>query len=119
MHKSGVILASALTILAVILAVSQTESPAQLQVNTEHKLTPLEEDLAPWEEAAECTWDQAIECATAIKDTVLACSKAFETKGSDIVADIKCVKSLLADKKLCWPCICAEAEKKGWKVIGC
>jgi hypothetical protein len=26
---------------------------------------------------------------------------------------------LLADKKDCWPCICASAKKFGWKVIGC
>jgi hypothetical protein len=25
----------------------------------------------------------------------------------------------MADKKHCWPCICAEAKKRGWHVIGC
>ena len=68
---------------------------------------------------AECTEKMAAECAVEVEQTVRACAKAFETEGADIIADIKCAKDLLADKKLCWPCICYEAQKRGWHVIGC
>lgn len=68
---------------------------------------------------AECTKELEIECAIDVERTVVACAKAFETGGADVIADIKCAKDLLADKKHCWPCICAEAKKKGWHVIGC
>ena len=73
---------------------------------------------APWT-AEECTESLEVECVVDIERTVKACAKAFETEGADIVADIKCAKDLLADKKHCWPCICAEAKQKGWHIIGC
>ena len=68
---------------------------------------------------AECTKQLEVECAVDIEKTVKACSAAFETGGSDIIADIKCARDLMSDKKHCWPCICAEAKKKGWHIIGC
>lgn len=67
----------------------------------------------------DCTTQLAAECALDIERTVIACSAAFESGGSNIIADIKCAKDLMADKKHCWPCICYEAQKKGWKIIGC
>ena len=69
--------------------------------------------------AADCTTQLAAECALDIERTVKACAAAFESEGANIIADIKCAKDLLSDKKTCWPCICYEAEKKGWKIIGC
>lgn len=69
--------------------------------------------------ADECPESLAVECAVDIERTVKACSAAFETGGSDIIADIKCTKDLLSDKKHCWPCICYEATKRGWKIVGC
>ncbi len=68
---------------------------------------------------AECNFELEVECAVDVERTVVACAKAFETTGADVIADIKCAKDLLADKKHCWPCICSEAKKKGWHVIGC
>lgn len=56
---------------------------------------------------AECTKTLEVECAVDIEKTVVACAKAFETGGTDVIADIKCAKDLLSDKKHCWPCICA------------
>jgi hypothetical protein len=67
----------------------------------------------------DCTKELEIECAIDVERTVVACAKAFETSGADVIADIKCAKDLLSDKKHCWPCICAEAKKKSWHVIGC
>jgi hypothetical protein len=57
----------------------------------------------------DCTTQLAAECALDIEKTVVACSAAFESGGANIIADIKCAKDLLADKKTCWPCICYEA----------
>ena len=68
---------------------------------------------------AECTKQLEIECAVDIEKTVKACAAAFETGGSDVIADIKCARDLLSDKKHCWPCICAEAKQKHWHIIGC
>ena len=68
---------------------------------------------------AECTKTLEVECALDVERTVVACAKAFETGGADVIADIKCAKDLLSDKKHCWPCICSEAKKKGWHIVGC
>ena len=67
----------------------------------------------------DCTEALVVECAADIEMTVRACAAAFESQGANIIADIKCAKDLMADKKHCWPCICAEAKKRGWHVIGC
>lgn len=68
---------------------------------------------------AECTKTLEIECAVDIEKTVKACATAFETGGADIIADIKCTRDLMSDKKHCWPCICAMAKKEHWHIIGC
>jgi len=67
----------------------------------------------------DCTEALVVECAADIEMTVRACAAAFESQGTNVIADIKCAKDLMADKKHCWPCICAEAKKKGWHIIGC
>lgn len=77
-----------------------------------------EGETYPWD-ADECTESLAVQCAVDIELTVKSCAKAFETEGADVVADIKCAKDLLSDKKNCWPCICFEAKKRGWHIIGC
>lgn len=67
----------------------------------------------------DCSIQLAAECAFDIDRTVRACSAAFDGEGTNIIADLKCAKDLMASKKHCWPCICYEAQKRGWKVIGC
>lgn len=105
-----------LLVLAGLFAVQQVRPSAPISVELSQNLSQDEmiEILD-----AECTDKMAAECAVEVEQTVRACAKAFETEGADIVADIKCAKDLLADKKLCWPCICYEAQKRGWHVIGC
>lgn len=87
---------------------------AAIQEERVTKVTPFEEFLV-----ADCTAQLAVECAFDIEKTVVACAAAFESGGANIIADLKCTKDLLADKKTCWPCICYEAKKKGWHIIGC
>lgn len=106
MTKTAAFLASALTVFAILYSASNPENVGEVV------------SRAPWI-AEECTEKLEIECVVDVEKTVRACATAFETGGSDIIADIKCAKDLLADKKHCWPCICAEAKKKGWHVIGC
>ena len=105
MTKTAAFIASALSIIALFYSGFQPE-------------TAIEVPQAPWL-STECTKQLEVECAIDVERTVVACAKAFETEGADIIADIKCAKDLLADKKHCWPCICAEAKKKGWHVVGC
>ena len=59
----------------------------------------------------ECTDALAAECSVYIERTARSCAKAFATEGAGIISDIKCVKDLEIDKKKCWPCLCAEAQK--------
>ena len=105
MTKTAAILAVALSALALFYSQTQPETKIEVPQN-------------PWM-AGQCTKELEVECAVDIEKTVKACSKAVETSGIDIIADIKCVRDLLGDKKHCWPCVCAEAQKKGWKVVGC
>lgn len=74
--------------------------------------------IEPWM-YDECTQSMVIDCAASIESTVKTCSKAYADKGKNIQADLACIKDLMADRKRCWPCICAEAQKRGWKVWGC
>lgn len=107
MTKTAAVIATALTLIAALYSFNQPAVTAQ-----------IEEIVAPWA-PEQCTEKLEIECAIEIERTVRACAAAFETEGSDIIADIKCARDLLGDKKYCWPCICAEAKKKGWHVVGC
>lgn len=107
MTKTAVVIATALTLFAALYSVNQPTLAVEMP-----------EIVAPWS-AEQCTEKLEIECAIEVERTVRACAAAFETEGSDIIADIKCARDLLADKKYCWPCICAEAKKKGWHVVGC
>lgn len=102
----------ALTILAASIALYGVSSP-------ETQLSAVPEPFDYVNFNTDCNKELEIECAIDVERTVVACAKAFETGAADVIADIKCAKDLLADKKHCWPCICAEAKKKGWKVIGC
>lgn len=110
MSKITKFLVASLSVLGAYYSFTQNEDILEV----EH----AEGDVAPWIQE-ECTPQLELGCAVFIEQTVVMCSKAFETEGKDIVADIKCAKDLLADKKLCWPCICALANKKEWHVIGC
>lgn len=109
MTKTAAIIAAALSVFAAFYSATLPEAQTE---------APVEAESFPWN-AETCTEKLEIECAIEVERTVRACSKAFETAGADVIADIKCAKDLLGDKKFCWPCICSEAKKKGWHVIGC
>lgn len=114
MSKSLIVALSTIVAAALLLA---SYTPAQQPaVTVETETVQME---MPSIFTTDCTESLAVECVVDIEMTVKACAAAFESQGANIIADIKCAKDLLADKKHCWPCICAEAKKKGWHVIGC
>ena len=113
MSKTLIVALSTIVAAALLLA---SYAPAQQQVTVETETVQME---MPSIFTTDCTESLVVECAADIEMTVRACAAAFESQGSNIIADIKCAKDLLADKKHCWPCICAEAKKKGWHIIGC
>jgi hypothetical protein len=107
---------AALVMLVATLALYQYQ-PVPAEESTSEQLTVQPFDYI--NVRAECTKTLELECAIDIEKTVRACATAFETGGADVIADIKCAKDILSDKKHCWPCICAEAKKQGWHIIGC
>lgn len=92
------------------------------QVEEQHPLDLISFEapdiIEPWM-YDECTQAMVVDCASNIESTVKTCSKAYAGKGKDIQADLACIKDLMADRKNCWPCVCSEAQKRGWKVYGC
>ncbi len=110
MSKSVAILTTTLLAAVLLLSAYSPKEEKPVDIEVEAPFIDLRQ---------ECTKTLEVECAVAIEQTVVNCAKAIETEGVDVIADIKCAKDLLADKKDCWPCICAEAKKKGWKIIGC
>lgn len=104
---------------AVIFAVSAFSlSDISEMLNVRSQMEGIKQ-MNPFIKNTDCTKQLAAECALDIERTVKACAAAFESEGANIIADIKCAKDLMADKKHCWPCICYEAQQKGWKIIGC
>jgi hypothetical protein len=111
MSKTLAITLTAIVAAALLLATYNPVSEPQPQQPTKMEMPAIF--------TTDCTEALEIECAVDIERTVRACAAAFESAGANIIADIKCAKDLMADKKHCWPCICAEAKKRGWHVIGC
>lgn len=111
MSKTLIAVLSTIVVAAVLLA---SYAPTQQTVDIETVQMEM-----PAIFTTDCTEALVVECAADIEMTVRACAAAFESQGANIIADIKCAKDLMADKKHCWPCICAEGKKKGWHIIGC
>lgn len=111
MNKLVAVGVVSLTLLAILTSLNTKEVTTQ-------NIKVDQEPVQPWAPES-CTQALEVECAVDIELTIKNCAKAFETEGADVIADIKCAKDLLADKKHCWPCICALAHKEGWKIIGC
>lgn len=56
-----------------------------------------------------CPEALAVECAASIQITHRDCEKAL--KDHDLNAEMSCIKDLLSDRKVCWPCICEITDK--------
>ena len=66
-----------------------------------------------------CPESKQVRCADDIRAAYPVCQKAAQEGGSDIVADLNCIKYFNTMKADCWPCICWVAEQDHVQVKGC
>ena len=66
-----------------------------------------------------CPETKQIQCIDDIRAAYPACQKAIDEGGSDMIADLTCLKYFTNVKSDCWPCICHIAEMDHIKVKGC
>lgn len=67
----------------------------------------------------DCPHDLEVRCIDDINKAYPICEKAAHEKGSDIPADIDCLKYFTSMERDCWPCICWIAELEKWTIKGC
>lgn len=66
-----------------------------------------------------CPETLQIKCVDDIRAGYPVCQKAAEAGGSDMIADLNCLKYFNQMKADCWPCICFVADLDHIKVKGC
>lgn len=66
-----------------------------------------------------CPEDKQIQCIDDIRTAYPVCQKAAQAGGSDMVADLTCLKYYNKMKGDCWPCICKVAEIDKLNIKGC
>lgn len=66
-----------------------------------------------------CTESLQINCVDDIRAAYPICQKAAEAGGSDMVADMACMKYFNKMKGECWPCICWVAHHDHLNIKGC
>ncbi len=69
--------------------------------------------------ADECPEAKQITCVDDVRAAYPVCQKAAEAGGSDMIADLACLKYYNKMKGDCWPCICLVAELDHLKIKGC
>lgn len=67
----------------------------------------------------ECPEDKQIVCADDVRTAYVPCKKAAETGGSDMAADLNCIKYFNKMRGDCWPCICVIAKADHLDIKGC
>jgi hypothetical protein len=67
----------------------------------------------------ECPESKQIVCIDEVRAAYAPCKKAAEAGGSDMIADLACMKYYNKMKADCWPCICGIARLDGIKIQGC
>lgn len=68
---------------------------------------------------SECPEDMQIHCVDDVRAAYPVCQKAAQAGGSDMVADLACMKYYNKMKADCWPCICMVAKADGLNIKGC
>lgn len=66
-----------------------------------------------------CTEDKQVACIDDFRAAYPVCMKAAQSGGSDVVADIACIKYYSKVQADCWPCICMIANAEKLNVKGC
>ncbi len=67
----------------------------------------------------ECPEAKQITCVDDVRTAYPVCQKAAQAGGSDMIADLNCLKYYNKMKADCWPCICMVAKLDGLKIQGC
>ena len=69
--------------------------------------------------ADDCPESKQITCVDDVRAAYAPCKKAAETGGSDMAADLACLKYWNKMKPDCWPCICMIAHLEHMDIKGC
>lgn len=69
--------------------------------------------------ADDCPEAKQITCVDDTRAAYAPCKKAAETGGSDMAADLACMKYFTKMKADCWPCICMIAHQEHMDIKGC
>ena len=67
----------------------------------------------------DCPESQQIKCTDDVRAAYEPCKKAAESGGSDMAADLNCLKYWNKMKPDCWPCICLVAHDMEFHIKGC
>lgn len=67
----------------------------------------------------DCPESRQITCVDDIRAAYEPCKKAAESGGSDMAADLNCLKYWNKMKPDCWPCICMIAHMEHLDIKGC
>ena len=69
--------------------------------------------------AQDCPETKQIACVDDVRAAYPVCKKAAESGGSDMIADIACMKYYSKMQTDCWPCICMIAKTDHIPIQGC
>lgn len=69
--------------------------------------------------ADDCPEEKQIVCVDDVRAAYPPCKKAAESGGSDMAADLECIKYYNKMKGDCWPCICMIAHEDHLDIKGC
>jgi hypothetical protein len=69
--------------------------------------------------ANDCPETKQVTCIDDVRAAYEPCKKAAEAGGSDMIADLACMKYYNKMKADCWPCICDIAKLDKIPIKGC
>lgn len=72
-----------------------------------------------WIKDDNCPEAKQVTCVDDTRAAYEPCKKAAEAGGSDMIADLACMKYYNKMRSDCWPCICMIAHTEGWNIKGC
>jgi hypothetical protein len=67
----------------------------------------------------DCPEAKQVLCIDDVRNAYEPCKKAAEAGGSDMIADLACMKYYNKMKSECWPCICGIAKIDHVPIKGC
>jgi hypothetical protein len=74
---------------------------------------------AKWAAPGDCPQSKQVTCVDDVRAGYEPCKKAAEAGGSDMIADLTCMKYYNKMRSDCWPCICDIAKMDKIPIKGC